>query len=156
MEKVISSSLFDICEYSSNCNQGYLLTKKISGNKGFGELKPGDIIYKLVYKNNNYLWIELSVTKEWHIKKGRCYISCLCNKEKINIDFGPSSSANVTVDSFTGSIAVDGNEVIGTSKECVFKFKLNYLKEELAQLQERCTIQTENITNLTKSFNNNN
>lgn len=123
----MSSSLFYDC-YAPY--ESYPSTVYVNGDKKFGEIKKGDILYSL-----NYYGIkELVVTKPWHEAKGYCYISL---EKKKNINFGPSNCANVFSDSKNNSIIYYDNTIIGTNKESVINEQLKNIENEINNEENR-------------------
>jgi hypothetical protein len=125
----MSASLFD--SYADY--EPYPSTDYVEGDKSFGELKNGDIIYalKFISIKDGFSWTELKVEREWHTTKGHCYLGCVDGKKKKIINFGPSNCANVFSDAKSNSIVWYDDMVIGTNKESVYQKEYEGWKEYL-------------------------
>ena len=125
----MSSSLFYDC-YAPY--ETYPRTEYVEGDKKFGEIGIGGILYCL----DRYDTLsELEVTNPFHVAKGRCYIS-IKGRDK-NIDFGSQYCSNV-LEARDNSIVFYGGGIIGTNKESVISKAVNSLTKEIEQARMKC------------------
>ena len=130
----MSSSLFD----SYTDYESYPTTEYVEGDKSFGELKSGNIIYGLEYlpSKDGYKWNELEVNNEWHEAKGHCYLGYTDGKTKKNINFGPSNCANVFHYAKSHSIIWYKNMIIGTNKKSVYEKLFENLNKKFEETKK--------------------
>lgn len=125
----MSSSLFYDC-YAPY--ETYPRTEYVEGDKKFGEIGIGGILYCL----DRYDTLsELEVTNPFHVAKGRCYIT-IKGRGK-NIDFGSHNCANV-LEARDKSIVLYEGGIIGTNKESVIAKGCNILTREIGQARMKC------------------
>ncbi len=129
----MSSRLFYDC-YAPY--ETYADTSYIEGDKTFGEIQNGDVLYILISDDNGYRFEELKVVYKWHLTHGHFYISCLKGKKKFNIDFGSSNCGNV-INSKDGSIVFFEGYIIGTNKNSLYKYMYRRLTEDLEVIQKQ-------------------
>ena len=125
----MSSSLFYDC-YAPY--ETYPRTEYVEGDKKFGEIGIGGILYCL----DRYDTLsELEVTNPFHVAKGRCYIT-IKGRGK-NIDFGGHNCANV-LEARDKSIVFYEGGIIGTNKESVISEAVNAITREIGQARMKC------------------
>lgn len=125
----MSSSLFYDC-YAPY--ETYPRTEYVEGDKKFGEIGIGGILYCL----DRYDTLsELEVTNPFHVAKGRCYIT-IKGRGK-NIDFGSQYCANVLEARDKSIVFYDGG-IIGTNKESVISKAVNAITKEIQQERMKC------------------
>ena len=125
----MSSSLFYDC-YAPY--ETYPRTEYVEGDKKFGEIGIGGILY---YLDKYDTLSELEVTNPFHVAKGRCYIT-IKGKGK-NIDFGSHNCANV-LEARDKSIVFYEGGIIGTNKESVISKAANAITNEIGQARMKC------------------
>ena len=125
----MSSSLFYDC-YAPY--ETYPRTEYVEGDKKFGEIGIGGILYRL---NGDDTLSELEVTNPLHVAKGRCYIT-IKGRGK-NIDFGGHNCANV-LEARDKSIVFYEGGIIGTNKESVIAKRCNILTREIGHTRMKC------------------
>ena len=125
----MSSSLFYDC-YAPY--ETYPRTEYVEGDKKFGEIGIGGILY---YLDRYDTLSELEVTNPFHVAKGRCYIT-IKGRGK-NIDFGSQYCANV-LEARDKSIVLYGGGIIGTNKESVISKAVNSITKEIQQARMKC------------------
>lgn len=125
----MSSSLFYDC-YAPY--ETYPRTEYVEGDKKFGEIGIGGILY---YLDRYDTLSELEVTNPFHVAKGRCYIT-IKGRGK-NIDFGSQYCANV-LEARDKSIVLYGGGIIGTNKESVIAKAVNAITKEIQQERMKC------------------
>lgn len=144
----MSSSLFDTWGSSY---EPYPNTDYVEGDKNFGELKKGDILYALSEDlDGNYQWEELIITNPWHDAKGHCYISCKRNGKRYRINFGDCNCANVSVYGPDNSIVYYDDMVIGTNKISIYNAKYKIMTEKLERYKVRYEQQLDDVKLLEK------
>ena len=154
----MSSSLFYDC-YAPY--ESYPSTFKNDGDKTFGELKEGDVLYLLHYSMDKgeeeytYKIVPLTVTKPWHESKGHCYITCVEDKNKKHyINFGPSNCWNVYEESKNSSIVCYKterswrSEYVGTNKDNVIKCERQWYESEIEKLNRQIADKQKKIDKL--------
>jgi len=125
----MSSSLFYDC-YAPY--ETYPRTEYVEGDKKFGEIGIGGILYCL----DRYDTLsKLEVTNPFHVAKGRCYIT-IKGRGK-NIDFGSHNCANV-LEARDKSIVFYEGGIIGTNKESVISEAVNAITKEIEQARMKC------------------
>ena len=125
----MSSSLFYDC-YAPY--ETYPRTEYVEGDKKFGEIGIGGILY---YLDKYDTLSELEVTNPFHVAKGRCYIT-IKGRGK-NIDFGSHNCANV-LEARDKSIVFYEGGIIGTNKESVISKAANAITNEIGQARMKC------------------
>ena len=125
----MSSSLFYDC-YAPH--ETYPNTEYVEGDKKFGEIGIGGILYCL---DGHDTLSELEVTNPFHVAKGNCYIT-IKGRGK-NIDFGSHNCANV-LEARNKSIVFYNGYIIGTNKESVIAKRCNILTREIGQARMKC------------------
>ena len=125
----MSSSLFYDC-YAPY--ETYPRTEYVEGDKKFGEIGIGGILY---YLDRYDTLSELEVTNPFHVAKGRCYIT-IKGRGK-NIDFGSHNCANV-LEARDKSIVFYEGGIIGTNKESVISKAANAITNEIGQARMKC------------------
>lgn len=147
---MLSSSLFD--NWGSSY-EPYPDTEYVKGDKKFGELKKGDILYALSEDlDGNYQWEELIITNPWHNAKGHCYISCKRNGKRYYINFGSWNCANVSVYGPGTSIVYYDDMVIGTNKISIYNAKHKIITEKLDRCKKQCKELSDELNLLGKSY----
>ena len=125
----MSASLFDCC-YTPY--ETYPKTEYVEGDKKFGEIGIGGILYCL----DRYDTLsELEVKNPFHVTKGRCYITIKGRGN--NIDFGSHNCANV-LEARDNSIVFYNDCIIGTNKESVIAKRCNIIRKEIEQARMEC------------------
>ena len=125
----MSSSLFYDC-YARY--ETYPRTEYVEGDKKFGEIGIGGILYCL----DRYDTLsELEVTNPFHVAKGHCYIT-IKGRGK-NIDFGSHNCVNV-LEARDKSIVFYEGGIIGTNKESVISEAVNAITKEIEQARMKC------------------
>ena len=125
----MSSSLFYDC-YAPY--ETYTDTEYVEGDKKFGEIGVGGILYCL----DEYDTLsELEVTNPFHVAKGRCYIT-IKGRGK-NIDFGSHNCVNV-LQARDKSIVFCGGSIIGTNKKSVIARRCNTITKEIEYARMKC------------------
>lgn len=110
----------------------YPKTEYVDGDKKFGEVGVGGILYCL----DRYDTLsELEVTNPFHVAKGHCYIT-IKGRGK-NIDFGAHNCANV-LEARDKSIVFYNDCIIGTNKESVINTKCNIIENKIAEAKTMC------------------
>ena len=125
----MSSSLFYDC-YAPY--ETYPRTEYVEGDKKFGEIGIGGILY---YLDKYDTLSELEVTNPFHVAKGRWYIT-IKGRGK-NIDFGSHNCANV-LEARDKSIVFYEGGIIGTNKESVISKAANAITNEIGQARMKC------------------
>ena len=125
----MSSSLFYDC-YAPY--ETYPRTEYVEGDKKFGEIGIGGILY---YLDRYDTLSELEVTNPFHVAKGRCYIT-IKGRGK-NIDFGSQYCSNVLEARDKSIVFYDGG-IIGTNKESVISKAVNAITKEIQQERMKC------------------
>lgn len=124
----MSSSLFHDCYAPYDC---YPYTEYIEGDKTFGEVGIGGILYCL-HKDNEMT--ELEVKNPFHVTRGRCYITV--NGRGNNIDFGPNNCANV-LGARHNSIIYHNVCIIGTERDTVINVRCKQIEEQISEAEKK-------------------
>jgi hypothetical protein len=125
----MSSSLFYDC-YAPY--ETYPKTEYVEGDKKFGEIGIGGILYCL----DRYDTLsELEVTNPFHVTKGHCYIT-IKGRGK-NMDFGSHNCVNV-VEARDKSIVFNDDGIIGTNKKSIIAKQCNILTKEIEHVRMEC------------------
>ena len=125
----MSSSLFYDC-YATYEYDKSATTDFVEGEKTFGELEEGDIIYSL----DKYQLKKHTVVKPWHGAHGKYYITL---DKKVTICFGYLGNA---VGKKKNSIAVYNYTIFGTNPKCVIDKKINMLSKYIKEKEENIRI----------------
>lgn len=132
----MSSSLFYDC-YAPY--ESYARTEYVDGDKTFGEVGVGDILYGLgMYGEIK----ELKVKTPFHVFLKHCYITI--EGKGNNIDFGPSNCANV-LEARDKSIVYYNGRVIGTNKESVKNAMCSRIECEVSDAKKKYEYWMKNI-----------
>ena len=125
----MSSSLFYDC-YATYEYDKSATTDFVEGEKTFGELEEGDIIYSL----DKYQLKKHTVVKPWHGAHGKYYITL---DKKVTICFGYLGNA---VGKKKNSIAVYNYTIFGTNPKCVIDKKINMLSDNISENEKTIRI----------------
>lgn len=139
----MSSSLFYDC-YAPY--ETYPKTEYVEGDKKFGEIGIGGILYCL---DRHDTLSELEVTNPFHVAKGRCYIT-IKGRGK-NIDFGTQNCVNV-LEARNKSIVFYNGYIIGTNKESVIKKQCTLLEKEITEMKMKCKIMQKRLNKIVQHY----
>lgn len=129
----VSMSLFDNYEYDF-----YIKTEYCENDVKFGNLKKGDTVFIIDYKNCEVK--SCIVTREWEAKRGKVSI-CI---DKKRFDFGTTRNVNAA-HSCNDSVAYFSDFMLGTNKESLVNIRKNSLEEEMKRYLEYVSACRKNI-----------